>query len=112
MNSRKKRFVNPIKIEVTRRARTETILGKPLQFSMGINLLEPMTHICNMFVSLTMLKFGGFPKKGLMAPTVTHMFIRFGSAFLSARPSLNKVAYVLKFLVNKCGEQILSFLEK
>ena len=28
MNSRKKRFVNPIKIEVTRRARTETILGK------------------------------------------------------------------------------------
>ena len=64
-----------------------------------------------MYVS-TMLKFGGFPKKGLMAPTVTHMFIRFGSAFLSARPSLNKVAYVLKFLVNKCGEQILSFLEK
>ena len=28
MNSRKKRFVNPIKIEVTRRARTEMILGK------------------------------------------------------------------------------------
>ena len=28
MNSRKKEFVNPIKIEVTRRARTETILGK------------------------------------------------------------------------------------
>ena len=28
VNSRKKRFVNPIKIEVTRRARTETILGK------------------------------------------------------------------------------------
>ena len=45
MNSRKKQFVNPIKIEVTRRARTETILGKPLQFSMGINLLEPMTHM-------------------------------------------------------------------
>ena len=28
MNSRKKRFVNPIKIEVTRSARMETILGK------------------------------------------------------------------------------------
>ena len=28
VNSRKKRFVNPIKIEVTRRARTETNLGK------------------------------------------------------------------------------------
>ena len=28
VNSRKKRIVNPIKIEVTRRARTETILGK------------------------------------------------------------------------------------
>ena len=27
-NSRKKRFVNPIKIEVTRRSRMETILGK------------------------------------------------------------------------------------
>ena len=28
MNSRKKRFVNPVKIEVTRRARMEMILGK------------------------------------------------------------------------------------
>ena len=28
VNSRKKRFVNPIKIEVTQRARMETILGK------------------------------------------------------------------------------------
>ena len=28
VNRRKKRFVNPIKIEVTRRARMETILGK------------------------------------------------------------------------------------
>ena len=28
MNSKKKRFVNPMKIEVTQRARTETILGK------------------------------------------------------------------------------------
>ena len=28
MNSKKKPFVHPIKIEVTRKARTETILGK------------------------------------------------------------------------------------
>ena len=35
MNSRKKRFVNPIRIEVTRRARTETILGKSPAISNG-----------------------------------------------------------------------------
>ena len=35
MNSRKKRFVNPIKIEVTRKARTEMILGKYLAIFNG-----------------------------------------------------------------------------
>ena len=35
MNRRKKRFENPIKIEVTRRARMATILGKPPAISNG-----------------------------------------------------------------------------
>ena len=40
-----KRLVIRIKNEVTRSTGMETNLGKSLQFLMGINLLEPISHM-------------------------------------------------------------------
>ena len=48
MSSRKKRFIKWIKIEVSRSTLMDVILhivGMSLQFLMGINILEPISHI-------------------------------------------------------------------
>ena len=45
VNSRKKRFVNPIKIAVTRSDRMETTLGKTPAIFNGNTLLELFTHM-------------------------------------------------------------------
>ena len=45
MNSRKKRFVNSIKIEVTGSARMETILGKTSAIFDGNPVLELFSHM-------------------------------------------------------------------